>query len=269
MIHSVFIGSDAELVGRILRLHRGGRRVLDVTFGNGRFWRDEAIAGAGHEGCSVVGLDLRMATDLSGLDISRSPQVTDRVAGDFGLLPFKAGSFDVVVCDPPFMVRGGEGSRMKQRYSSNESYEHLLLSLQTALPEFLRVLDKDGIVLFKIMDLTEGRRRRWAHIDIANLWARALRLDDVIIKIAPHSMESPNWTTQTRSRVAHSYFMVFKLRRQSRNGQSSDAAALPLHRSGRKIGRRAAIGTENGAGQMPLALGAGAEELDSRGILPK
>ena len=275
MIHSIFIGSDAELIGRILRLHRGGRRVLDVTFGNGRFWRSDDMAGVGHQGCQVVGLDLRMGTELAKLDISRSPQVVGRMTGTYEHLPFSDETFDVVVCDPPFMVRGGNGSRMKQRYSSNESYEHLLLSLQRALSEFVRVLGPDGIVLFKIMDLTEGRQRRWSHIDVANLWGRALRLDDVFIKIAPHSMESPKWTKQARSRVSHSYFMVFRLRRQSRNHETSVDRALPpgtvdiLHRSGRKIGRKAAIGTENGGGNqhhMPLVLDAGvAAEVERDG----
>lgn len=264
MIHSIFIGSDAELVERILRLHRCGRRVLDVTFGNGRFWGDEGMTGIGHEGRTVVGLDRRMATELAGVDIARTPQVTGRVAGNFEQLPFKADSFDVVICDPPFMSRG-EGTRMNQRYSSNESYEQLLISLQTALPEFTRVLSKDGVVLFKIMDLTEGRRRRWTHIDVANLWARALRLDDVFIKVAPQSMESSSWKNQVRSRVAHSYFMVFKMRRQTRNNGSSGDVTDPtaemniLHRSGRQIGNR----------ETPLALAAGVENLESREILPK
>jgi len=238
MIHSVFIGSDSELISRILALHGGGPRVLDTTFGHGRFWRDE-LAGPGNEN-SVVGLDRRMAGDLAGIELARFPRVVATMAADYEHLPFKAHAFDVLICDPPFVTGGGEGSRIKQRYSSNKNYEELILSLDRALPEFERVLAVNGMVVFKIMDLTEGRRRRWSHIDVANLWARAFRLDDVFIKIAPQAMESSTWTTQVRSRVAHSYFMVFKMRRQSRVSRPATAAGRAiLHKGNYNDGRNA------------------------------
>lgn len=126
-----------------------------MTFGHGRFWRSQYLVGPGHEQFKVVGVDSRMI-ELSP-DPEKSPQVTGRISGDYTSLPIADNSFDVVVCDPPFLARGGVGSLMKQRYSDVESYGALLLSLQGALREFLRVIGRGGIVLLKIMDVTEGR----------------------------------------------------------------------------------------------------------------
>ena len=223
MIQSVFIGSDAELISRILYLHRAGPDVLDVTYGHGRFWRPERLAGPGTAQRRVVGLDRRLAT--KDLDPSRrGPQVRSLAAGDFTSLPFAPKAFDVVVCDPPFLCKGSRDAPMKRRYSANRSYADLLLALDKALPEFLRVLRRGGIVLLKIMDLTEGRRRRWAHIDVANLWASRLRLDDVVVKLSPQTMDSPAWTSQQRTRSSHAYFMVFRPARASPVSASASSA---------------------------------------------
>ena len=229
-MQSVFIGSDSELITRILHLHRSGPRVLDVTFGHGRFWGRDDLVGPGQEKYRVLGLDLRMASLDVRAQLARFPQVEGVFAGDYTKLPFKRGSFDVVICDPPFLARGGAGSRMKQRYSVTGTYEDLLLSLERGMDEFVRVLKPKGIVILKMMDLTEGRRRRWSHIDIANLWIPRLRLDDLIIKIAPQSMDSPTWKSQQRSRASHTYFMVFRpVRRYPSNNVSDDRPVAAGH----------------------------------------
>ena len=241
MIHSVFIGTDAELVERLMVLHRASERVLDATFGRGRFWMGHHLVGS-RGPREVIGLDRAMVGNLA---ISRFAGVGNLVAGDYTALPFRSESFDVVVCDPPFLFRAGDRSRMKELYGSFDSYPALLLSLERALPEFVRVLRNGGIVITKLMDVTEGRRRRWAHIDVTNLWSEQLRLDDLIIKIAPHSMDSPNWQHQERSRASHSYFMVFRPKRAA------------LHRNG--LGGQREV-EEAMAPQMSLFSEPGAEE---------
>ena len=134
--------------------------------------------------------NMRMGTP----DLARSENENHRLArATWENLPFRDACFDVVICDPPFMAGGGEGFLHTQRYSSNGSYDALLVSLQRAIQEFSRVLRSKGIILLKIMDLTEGRRRRFAHIDIANLWDSTFRLDDLLVKIAVQPMDSPSW----------------------------------------------------------------------------
>ena len=208
MIHSIFIGTDLETVARLLTLHRAGHEILDVTFGNGRFWATHTEQSIGRD---IVGLDLRMGDELTGRrDLTRA-----QVKGTWESLPFQRHSFDVVVCDPPFTARGGLKWIHEQRYTSNQSYRALIVSLERAALEFARVLRPDGLVLIKLMDITEGRRRRFAHIDVTNAWDPSFRLDDILIKVAPQAAESSTWKHQSRTRASHSYFMLFRRRRST------------------------------------------------------
>lgn len=208
MIQSVYIGDDANLVEIILSLHApGGKpmRVLDATFGHGGFWRGRPRERIIDE---IVGLDRRLLTD--DLSLARSGAIETLIAGDYENLPFGHNTFDVVLFDPPFLTRGGKDSVMTQRYTAFETYEHLKLSLERARDEFAWILKPKGFVVVKCMDWTEGRRRRWMHIDLVNLWITRYRLDDLIVKVATQNMRNPGWTHQDRSKAAHVYFMVFR-----------------------------------------------------------
>ena len=213
MIHSVYIGDDVDLLARILPLHdRGpGSTILDATYGHGGFWR----SGRRETDHKVVGLDIRMAEGV--LDLTRCPPNIGLVAGDYESLPFPAETFDAVIYDPPFLTRGGDNSLMKSRYGTFKSYDDLLISMATACVEFRRVLKPKGIVVVKAMDWTEGRRRRWMHIDVVNSWSPRFRLDDLFVKVAVQNMRNAVWRHQDRSRAAHVYFLVFKSRGRSRS----------------------------------------------------
>jgi 2-polyprenyl-6-hydroxyphenyl methylase/3-demethylubiquinone-9 3-methyltransferase len=109
----------------------GGRRVLDLGCGKGRF--AARLKGAGAE---VVGLDLSaaMLAGASGLGIGR-------VRGSARRLPFASGSFDAVV--------------------AVEVFEHLA-EPDGALGEVLRVLRSGGVVV--VVDKNAGSwnaRRPW------------------------------------------------------------------------------------------------------------
>lgn len=223
MIQSVYIGDDANLIQILLDLHsRGpGTKILDATFGHGGFWRGTESLTAGRE---IIGLDMRMATgELTTLAGSRGFERT-LVAGDYHNLPFGRNTFDVVLFDPPFLTGGGENQRMKKWYTTFDSYEDLMISLQRARDEFARVLKPKGFVIMKSMDWTEGSRRRWMHIDAVNLWAGPFRLDDLIVKVAAQNMRNPGWKRQERSRAAHVYFLVFRPANKSRDGHGKKVA---------------------------------------------
>lgn len=84
--HNPLMRAEQELM-RLLCPALGGRRVLDLACGSGRYARLAAAAGA----ASVLALD-------------RSPQMLRQVAGAIAVqasmlrLPFASGAFDVVVC---------------------------------------------------------------------------------------------------------------------------------------------------------------------------
>ncbi len=210
MIHSIYIGDDADLVQRVLTLHGcpAGAQILDATYGHGGFWRIGVgnDPGPEHDPWRIVGLDSRMAGP--DLDLARSR--ASLVAGDYQTTPFRDNTFKAIVFDPPFLTRAGESSIMRGRYDAFESYDALLISLERARDEFKRILHRDGFIVAKVMDWTEGRRRRWLHIDLFTSWEPTFRLDDVIVKVTVQNPRSTTWKRQNRSKSSHVYFMVFR-----------------------------------------------------------
>ena len=216
MIQSVYIGDDAELVPLILDLHHAGPLVLDATWGHGGFWRTTNPDAPNSR--ELVALDRRMATDeISPAGSAnrrprgqRAPSAPSFIAGDFTRLPFRSGTFNAIVFDPPFLTRGGDQALMKRRYGSFDTYEDLMAAITRARDEFHRVLRIDGVIVFKIQDFTEGRIRKWSHIDAANIWTKVFRLDDLIVKVATTNLRTTAIRQQQRSKSAHTFFMVFR-----------------------------------------------------------
>lgn len=66
---------------------------------------------------------------------------------DFRSIPFADGSFKLVVFDPPHLVRAGKKSWLAAKYGKlSESWQ---TDIKTGFEECLRVLDKDGVLIFK------------------------------------------------------------------------------------------------------------------------
>src|SRR5271157_4480956 len=89
---SVWEGDDAELIERMLAFYprKRPRRILDATVNGGRFWRGSKRP--------VIGLDI---------DRSHKPNlVADNTA-----MPFRDGSLDVVVYDPPHIPNQGRDNQ--------------------------------------------------------------------------------------------------------------------------------------------------------------
>lgn len=88
--------TNGHLMADVARLGYLNGRVLDATWGMGVFWRECAPA-------ELVGMDL---------DPTKAPHVR----ADFRALPFAAGSFDVVVFDPPYKLNGRPTEAADGRY---------------------------------------------------------------------------------------------------------------------------------------------------------
>lgn len=123
-----------------------GERVLDPCCGSRMMWFDRANP-------DVVFGDKRSET-LTVTDCShgredgtRTLRIEPDVMLDFRALPYPDGAFKLVAFDPPHLVRAGPRSWLAAKYGKlGENWRD---DLRKGFAECLRVLDTDGVLIFK------------------------------------------------------------------------------------------------------------------------
>ena len=190
---------DAALIERLLTFypHREPRLILDATVNGRRFWRGSARP--------VIGLDI---------DPGHRPDI----CADNAALPFRSGSFDVVVYDPPhipnqgrdrskdFNGRFGLGARSDKE--NGYSFAH---TYPTFMAEAWRVLTEAGLLLCKITDYIHNHRYQWAHIDLIRSGQEAgFTACDCIIKARKGPIIDPKWKIAHHTRRRHCYWIIFR-----------------------------------------------------------
>lgn len=196
---SVWPGEDAELIEEFLRFYprRQPRRILDATVNGGRFWRGS------HR--PVIGLDIETA--------HRPDVVADNTS-----MPFRHGTFDVIVYDPPHIPNQGQ-ERSKDfntrfglgRHVSKELQYNFSHTFPPFLQEAWRVLRAEGILLCKITDYVHHHRYQWAHVDLIQA-ARAVGFlaCDCVVKVRKGPIMDPKWKVAHHTRRQHCYWLVFR-----------------------------------------------------------
>jgi hypothetical protein len=190
---------DAALIERLLMFYprREPRLILDATVNRRRFWRGS--------GRPVIGLD-------------SEPGHRPDVCADNAALPFRSGSFDVVVYDPPhipnqgrdrskdFSGRFGLGARSDKE--TGYSFAH---TYPAFIAEAWRVLTEEGLLLCKIADYIHNHRYQWAHIDLIRSGQEAgFTACDCIIKVRKGPIIDPKWKSAHHSRRRHCYWIIFR-----------------------------------------------------------
>ena len=199
-LDSVWYGEeDADLIEQLLLFYprREPRLILDATINGGRFWRGSAR--------EVIGLDI-------------DPRHRPRICADNAAMPFRPGSFDVVVYDPPhipnqgqdrskdFNTRFGLGGRSPKE--NGYSFAH---TYPAFMAEAWRVLIDEGILLCKIVDYVHNHRYQWAHIDLIRAGQDVgFTACDCIIKIRKGPIVDPKWKQAHHSRRQHCYWIIFR-----------------------------------------------------------
>jgi SAM-dependent methyltransferase len=196
---SVWIGSDAELLEKMLGFYprRRPRRILDATVNSGRFWRGSKR--------KVVGLDI-------------DPKFKPDVVGDNRDMPFKDGSFDVIVYDPPHVPNQGKDNQkdfnrrfglvIKSPASHGYNFNHLYPPF---VAEAHRVLKPEGILFCKIADYVHGHRFQWAHIELVRAAEEVgFTACDCIVKVRKGPIVSPRWKKAHHSRRQHCFWIVLR-----------------------------------------------------------
>jgi SAM-dependent methyltransferase len=122
------------------------RRVLDPCSGSRMMWLDRAHP-------DVVFGDIRRET-LTVTDRShgnpsgtRTLRIEPDVQIDFRALPYPDGTFSLVAFDPPHLERAGPRSWLAAKYGKLS--DDWRADLRQGFAECLRVLDTDGVLVFK------------------------------------------------------------------------------------------------------------------------
>lgn len=196
---SVWYGEDAELLERMLSFYprRSPRCVLDATVNGGRFWRESK-------------------RKIVGVDIEASHRPT--IVADNSSMPFRDGSFEVIVYDPPHIPNQGRDKQkdFHMRFGlGDKSPKEKGYTFTHTFPPFVReayrVLRSEGILLAKITDYVHHHRYQWAHVELVRAARDAgFRACDCIIKIRKGPIIDPKWKLAHHSRRQHCYWLVFR-----------------------------------------------------------
>ncbi len=197
ILPSVLPGTNADLIARVAPMYLEGNTVLDVTYGEGSWWKRYRPVG------------LR----THDIDLAKGDGV------DFRALPEADHSVDVVCYDPPYIPQGGvttstAGSFIGDYGLQSRSRQELWDLIDAGLAECARVARR--WVLVKCCDFVNGDNFWLGHLRIIRM-AEAHGLVDAFGEphdlIIHHSGSGPgghNVFVPIRARRHHSYLIVFE-----------------------------------------------------------
>lgn len=127
-------------------MNTGDKSVLDACCGSKMFWFDKTDSRAVYIDCRSEKLT---ATDSSkrGAGAIRHINIEPDLIADFRSLPFPERNFNLVVFDPPHLLRVGDGAYMRKRYGKlTPEWKE---DISKGFDECFRVLKPGGTLVFK------------------------------------------------------------------------------------------------------------------------
>jgi len=181
---------DLVSLGRL----KASDSILDSTYGLGRFWRDWRPV-------DLVAVDLDPAKAPDGVADFTAPQFPDR-------------SFDVVVLDPPYGLRGTSRLAMDAGYGlgSYRSPSEVAALIRVGVAECARVAGR--AVLVKVMDQIAGGSQHWQTVAV-HAQAAELGLDVVEELHVTAPVRQPLGRRQVHAHGRPSTLLVLEHRRRS------------------------------------------------------
>lgn len=207
-VTTVTFGTNDELIAAVAGLYlTDGDVVADVTYSSGRFWKR---------------VNLSRYQFLPSDLIPHKPGVA---ACDFRALPYRDGSVDALIFDPPYIHSPGKGM-LKDRYNGRATtdmitYADIMQLYQDGMTEATRVLRDGGQLWVKCKDTLASDRQRWSHITIFELAEKlGLYPRDLFLLVppAPSSVTTGRWARQIHARKVHSYLWIFETGGYKRRG---------------------------------------------------
>ena len=205
--------NTASCIQDIFTLHfPDAKRVLDCTYGAGRFW------------------NWPHALEIIGMDID-PPGPVD-IIGDYRNIPLDKNHVDVLCFDPPFLFGKSKGLRrvigtkrffMGAERAGIENRTHSKHQIQLPKnPEDLvqghyrRIFEQKDVatmgMIFKGQDLIVGKHPHWWSHDIMKLGEEfGLLPEDMLLQHSTASrMRDPRWQNQYHFRRAHCIYLIYK-----------------------------------------------------------
>lgn len=191
------IGYDQEeMLQNILTLHvPNGTIDVDLTYGRGVFYKG--------------------GVEQPKYKFDIEPKFKDVILADARNVPLKSNSVECVMFDPPFVVGPSDSPGiMRDRYGCFMNVYELWTFYYSVLLESKRMLQKDGIMIFKCQDTVSGGKNWFSHIEIMNAALKTgFYPKDLFLLLAKHRVNSPNMKNQQHARKHHAYFWIFKNRK--------------------------------------------------------
>ncbi len=197
------IGYDQiEMIQDIIKLHvPQGYIDLDPTYSKGNFYKSGVIQ------------DPEYKFDLN-------PQTEDTQQGCATELPIKSDNLRCIMFDPPFLATTGKslkkskGNIINKRFGVFSNEKELHKFYKKSLEEFYRVLNNNGVLIFKCQDKISSGKQYLSHCIIIQ---QALDIGfypkDLFVLLAKNRLIA-NWQrNQIHCRKFHSYFLVFEKRK--------------------------------------------------------
>ncbi len=199
MIKSISF-NEQEIIRWILQLHCNGRQIdLDPTYSKGNFYKK----GIDHP---ILKFDI-------------NPQVEGVVEANAENLPLNNESVQTIMFDPPFLATKGKSleinnssNKINKRFGVYPTEKELHQFYSNALNEFYRVLQKNGILIFKCQDKVSSGKQYFSHVFIVNeAIKRGFYCKDMFVLLAKNRIVA-DWQlkNQKNARKFHSYFLVFE-----------------------------------------------------------
>jgi hypothetical protein len=154
------------------------------------------------------------------------PQTTDTIKSCATDLPLYDNSVNCIMFDPPFLATSGPSMKKNtenrniiiERFGvfKNETLLHEFYN--KSLKEFYRILNKNGVLIFKCQDKVSGGKNYMTHnIIMMQAYNIGFYPKDLFILNAKNRIISGKHKNQLHCRKFHSYFWVFEKRKSKVN----------------------------------------------------
>lgn len=189
-----FSMNQRHILEWIIKLHCPGGFELDMTYGNGRFYK---------------------GIDEPKYKFDIDPQQEGVVKASSECLPVDDESISSAVFDPPFITYVKKGrehnSIMASRFGGYYTYAELEDHYIHSISEAHRILKPGGIFVVKCQDLIHHHKFHATHVFVMNrAEIEGFRPKDLFVLAAHHRMKGPQKGQQRHARIHQSFFWVFE-----------------------------------------------------------